>query len=103
MHFESLLAARIRPSDIRRQNDVLSLRVLRPERRQIDGRKTVRRPLAFNRKGALPPRCRHEIDLVPALVPPVSDLAALQAVARKIELPVPDHEIGMGYELGLSL
>ncbi len=26
-----------------------------------------------------------------------------QVVAPKIELPVPDHEIGMGYELGLSL
>ena len=26
-----------------------------------------------------------------------------QAVAPKVQLPIPDHEIGMGYELGLSL
>ena len=26
-----------------------------------------------------------------------------QAAASKIELPVPGHDIGMGYELGLSL
>lgn len=79
------LAAPVGWIDVVRDDERHGLRIARPEVLEGARIQVARGPLAFDRDRRLPAPREHEIDLVPLLVPPITDVARLEPAVDLVE------------------
>jgi hypothetical protein len=71
--------------DIPRNNEIQTLSILAPERRQVRGFKTIGRPFALDGCRRLPALTQDEINLMSALVSPIVDRTPLEMRLKFVE------------------